>query len=87
MLARPDDDKYKFAYALIELRAVHHLTQQQLGEKLGISAQYVCDLESGRRMPSVKVIDLIAEKFGPIRSDSYRRRWHRLGAAAHGWIV
>lgn len=81
------DDKFRFAYALIELRGYHCMTQQQLAEKLGISPQYICDLESGRRMPSVHVVDMIADKLGPIRGDAYRQRWHRLGAMAHGWDV
>lgn len=81
-----DDDKYKFAIALIELRDVHRFTQQQLAERLGLSPQYVCDLESGRRMPSVNVVDAIVAKCGPkIGGDVYRRRWNKLGAMAHGW--
>lgn len=82
-----DDRRLRFAAELIELRAVHHLTQQELGNRIGISPQYVCDLESGRRAPSIRVCDMISDKFGPIRSDSYTRRWHRLGAMAHGWLV
>lgn len=83
-----DDDKYKFAYALIELRDVHHMTQQQLADRLGFSPQYICDIESGRRMPSVKIVAKIVEKLGPrIGGEAYRRRWNRLGAMAHGWDV
>lgn len=83
-----DDQKYQFAYALIDLRSVYRLQQKDFASRLGISPQYVCDLESGRRMPSVSLVEKIDEKFGPLSKPSgFTLRWHRLGARAHGWRV
>lgn len=48
-------DEYTFAYALIELRDTYHLSQQDFAKRIGISPQFQCDLESGRRMPSVRI--------------------------------
>lgn len=77
------ETKYDFAYALIKFRGA--LQQNDFAAKLGITPQYLCDLESGRRMPSLKLINRIADKAG--RSEACCRRWHRLGAMAHGWKV
>lgn len=81
-------DEYAFAYALIKLRDTYRLSQQDFAKRIGISPQFQCDMESGRRMPSIKVIDKIVKAFGPkIGGYAFRLRWHRLGACSHGWNV
>lgn len=80
-------DEYTFAYALIELRGTYHLSQQDFAKRIGISPQFQCDLESGRRMPSVRIIEKIVKAFGPKIGNGFALRWHRLGARSHGWIV
>lgn len=78
---------YDFAYALIELRDTYHLSQQNFAKRIGISPQFQCDMESGRRMPSVNIIEKIVMAFGPKIGTGFLLRWHRLGARSHGWRV
>jgi transcriptional regulator with XRE-family HTH domain len=47
---------------LWSIRMCDELTQQQFSEKLGISKQYLCDLEKGRRYASVKAAAEYAQK-------------------------
>lgn len=37
------------------------LTQEQLGELSGISTDYISELERGKKVPSIKRLDLIAK--------------------------
>lgn len=56
------------------------LTQKVFAEQLGISPQYLCDLENGRRMPSIAVADAliaVCDLDGP--------SVHKTAAEAHGW--
>lgn len=47
----------QFPQMLYKLRvSVLELTQQHFSKQLGLSPQYICDLEHGRRMPSVKFV-------------------------------
>lgn len=46
-----------------ELRARHHLTQQQLAEKVGIRRETVVFLEMGKYNPSLKLAWQIAQLF------------------------
>lgn len=41
---------------LRDLRVEHHLSQEELGEKLGISRQSIIALESGKSMPSLPLV-------------------------------
>jgi DNA-binding XRE family transcriptional regulator len=78
-----------FAERLTELRSLYHLTQGQMAKRLGISPQYLCDLEHGRRKPSLTVVNALCNCFGPNGpSDSgFRRSWHRTAAKEHGWRI
>jgi predicted transcriptional regulator len=38
-------------------RTLAQLSQQQLGERLGITASYIALLEGGKRIPSALIID------------------------------
>ena len=46
----------KFSDKLKELRKEHNLTQAQLGELCGISAQEISHFENGRRSPEVLML-------------------------------
>lgn len=45
-------------------REIHEFTQDQLGEKLGVSNSFICDLEKGRREVSKEMAKKLAELFG-----------------------
>ena len=42
-------------------RKFRNLTQEQLGELSGISTDYISELERGKKVPSIKRLDLIAK--------------------------
>ena len=46
-----------------ELRARHHLTQQQLAEKVGVRRETIVFLEMGKYNPSLKLAWQIAQLF------------------------
>jgi len=46
------------------LRTNEKLTQAMAAEKIGISLDYVKAIESGRKSPSLKTIQKIADAFG-----------------------
>ena len=46
------------------LRKAQHLTQQKLADKVDVSRIYVQALESNRRMPSMKLLNRLAEALG-----------------------
>jgi uncharacterized HTH-type transcriptional regulator AF_1627 len=46
-----------------ELRAKHHLTQQQLAEKVGVRRETIVFLEMGKYNPSLKLAWQIAQLF------------------------
>lgn len=49
-------------------RIAKRLTQEQLSEKSDISCDYLSEIERGKRYPSMKRLDMIAEALGV---DSY----------------
>ena len=51
-----------FGNSLEAYRLSEELTQKQFAKKLGITAQSLCDLEKGRRIPSVERAAKIAKK-------------------------
>ena len=42
-------------------RNLRNLTQEQLGELSSISTDYISELERGKKVPSIKRLDLIAK--------------------------
>ena len=75
----------KFAKMLKETRLGHEFTQKQMAAKINISHQYLCDLEHGRRLPSVTLTKRICSVFG--HGSLGCAAWHQAGARAHGWEV
>ena len=70
-----DRDTYRFMAALrggsssfgriLEaVRAAEGLTQDEFGDKLGLTRGRVCDYEKGRRMVTPKMAAAIAKQFG-----------------------
>ena len=51
-----DIDYSAFGKKLRQLRRARHLTQEQLGELVGVSFQYIGMLERGGRSPSVEML-------------------------------
>lgn len=78
-----------FADYILGLRDIYRMSQRDFAAKIGISPQYLCDLEQRRRMPSVAVVNKICDCFAPrgAAGDGFRKRYHRAGARAHGWMV
>ena len=74
-----------FVEMLREVRDGLEIEQQKLANDLGFSSQYLCDLEKGRRLPTVKFIDKICDYLS--RGPAGRKAWHLAGARAHGWKI
>lgn len=74
-----------FVEMLKHLRLDGVFTQQEVAKKLGISGAYLCDLEQGRRKPSVNVINRICTYMG--RGPKGRAEWHQAAARACGWEI
>ncbi len=74
-----------FRQMLREIRDGHELSQKDMAKRIGITPQYLCDLEQGRRLGSVEVVEKICTAFG--RGPKGRREWHVAGARSHGWDV
>ena len=57
------EEEYKKIGARIKYyRQLAELSQSELAENVGISAQYLSRIERGKQMPSVQVLMLIAQK-------------------------
>ncbi len=50
--------------ALRLTRVFHDLKQQQLADQLGLSKSYVSEIESGKKVPSMDVIQKYSDAFG-----------------------
>ncbi|MCY4459340.1 MAG: helix-turn-helix transcriptional regulator [Albidovulum sp.] len=49
--------------ALRLIRVFHDLKQQELAERLGLSKSYISELESGKKVPSMDVIQKYSDEF------------------------
>lgn len=52
------------AEALRLIRIFHDMKQQEVADRLGLSKSYVSELESGKKVPSIEVIQKYADAFG-----------------------
>lgn len=50
-------------YALKLLRASHDFTQKELAQKLRISASHLCEIESGKKTPSLALLEHYGQVF------------------------
>ncbi len=56
--------KVTIANTLWAIRECEEMTQAEMAKLLGISRQYLCDIEHGRRKISLKMAATFAEKLG-----------------------
>ena len=54
---------------LIDLRKLHHLSQEELAEKIGVSRQTLSKWETGESLPDIVKCTLLAEVFGVTLDD------------------
>jgi transcriptional regulator with XRE-family HTH domain len=69
---------------LKHLRTFHKLTQQELGDKLGFSRSYICQVERGsKKQPSFELLNLYAKTFDiPVSVILlFAERWDEKGKA------
>lgn len=52
------------AEALRLIRVFHDMRQQDLADRLGLSKSYVSELENGKKVPSMEVIQKYSDAFG-----------------------
>ena len=71
--------------ALARFRESRKLTQKDFAALLDVGPTWQCDLENGRRMPSLNYINRLISAFA--LSDGQAVRWHKRGARAQGWDV
>jgi DNA-binding transcriptional regulator YiaG len=74
-----------FVQLLVAVRSKTDMSQKEFAEALGFTAQYLCDLEHGRRCGSVEFVNRLCDwlEHGP----KARKAWHLAAARAHGWEV
>lgn len=51
----------KLRLAIKDARKSKHMTQTKLAQSIGMSTSFICDIESGRKNPSVTTLALIAK--------------------------
>lgn len=59
----------KLAKTIKKYRKLEGLTQQELGDKVGVTQKYIQYLESANRTPSLKVLRKIAQSLNIKSSD------------------
>lgn len=57
-------NQYVTGAVIKELREKNHLTQAELGEKLGVCDKAVSKWETGRGYPDISLLESIADTFG-----------------------
>lgn len=56
-------DTQKIGKFLKELRKEHHMTQEQLGEKIGVTNKTVSRWETGNYMPPIECLKLLSDMY------------------------
>ena len=54
------------------LRSLKKWSQEDLALEANINRNYICDLENGRRNPSLEVLERISDAFGITLSELFR---------------
>ena len=57
-------DQQKIGAFISELRKDRKLTQEQLGEKLGVSQRSISRWETGRNMPDISLLKPLSSELG-----------------------
>jgi len=55
--------KYELAENIKRLRCEKHLTQKQLGQRLGVGTSIICSYETQDRLPSISMLIKLASEF------------------------
>ena len=58
------NDKVRLVGALIEARREREMTQQKLGEAVGVRQPFIANIENGRKDPSVSMLLKILHALG-----------------------
>jgi transcriptional regulator with XRE-family HTH domain len=78
-------DEESFGANMKRIRLALSANQKDFAHRLGVSPQYLCDVEHDRRSPSVEFVKKVC---GSIKMSRISRRdAHILAARAHGWEV
>ncbi|MDY6003346.1 MAG: helix-turn-helix transcriptional regulator [Bacilli bacterium] len=62
---------YQLGMRIVYLRKQRGWTQEELSFQSGINKNYICDMENGRRNPSLEIIERLAISFGISISDLF----------------
>ena len=54
------------------LRSLRKWSQEDLALESNVNRNYICDLENGRRNPSLEVLERISDAFGITLSELFR---------------
>lgn len=54
------------------LRSLRKWSQEDLALEANVNKNYICDLENGRRNPSLEVLERISDAFGITLSELFR---------------
>lgn len=54
------------------LRSVRKWSQEDLALEANVNKNYICDLENGRRNPSLEILERISDAFGITLSELFR---------------
>lgn len=81
-----------FSAHLWSMRINAAFTQKEMAARLGISPQYLHDLEKGRRMPSTRLADALAQLEHELYPQGHSFKqcqefWHECAARTHGWKI
>jgi len=54
------------------LRSLRKWSQEDLALEANVNKNYICDLENGRRNPSLEILERISDAFGITLSELFR---------------
>lgn len=54
------------------LRSLRKWSQEDLALEANVNRNYICDLENGRRNPSLEILERISDAFGITLSELFR---------------
>ena len=82
---RCEGEPQSFSQMIIAVRGAMGVSQADFAAGVGVSPQYLCDVENERRSPSVNLTDQICKFLG--RGPNGCKDWHQAGARAAGWKI
>lgn len=63
---------YQLGMRILYLRKQKGWSQEDLALEAGINKNYICDMENGRRNPSLEIIERLAKAFGISISELFK---------------